>query len=256
MLTVAHLAGLIARLNTEVTQYQENEKARAKIDNDDSINRQQKKLQLKKLPKPKKTTNISYSVLWGQDSSNIPNLNYDIAADLAAGQLENFDPGRVKTYPKIKDPKKDMLPGTSLCKLGYPFHNIRPTWDDAQSGFQLPKGSWPPPPFPMEGIFTRLAMMQMPNPNDPNNPYSRLFLETSTPGLRGQSGGPIFDSQGNIWAVQSHTEHIPLGFDAVPPGSRKGNKVHQFLNVGRGAHSETIIGFLRDNGIKFGLSEN
>ena len=50
-MTVAHLAGLIARLNTEVTQYQENEKARAKIDNDDSINRQQKKLQLKKLPK-------------------------------------------------------------------------------------------------------------------------------------------------------------------------------------------------------------
>lgn len=39
-----------------------------------------------------------------------------------------------------------------------------------------------------------------------------MFIETSTPRLRGQSGGPIFDVNGAIWAIQSQTHHLKLGF--------------------------------------------
>ena len=38
------------------------------------------------------------------------------------------------------------------------------------------------------------------------------YLETSSAGLLGQSGGPIFDIDGTVWAMQSRTTHLPLGF--------------------------------------------
>ncbi|HYK55809.1 MAG TPA: hypothetical protein VEV15_04980, partial [Flavisolibacter sp.] len=35
----------------------------------------------------------------------------------------------------------------------------------------------------------------------------------STPGLKGQSGGPLFNSDGLIFGMQSMTNHLHLGFD-------------------------------------------
>lgn len=86
--------------------------------------------------------------------------------------------------------------------------------------------------------------------------YEIKFLETSSPGLRGQSGGPIFDSKGTIWAVQSQTMHLQLGFS--PKIQKNGHEVeeNQFLNVGLGIHPELIVAFLRDNNIKFDISDS
>ena len=77
------------------------------------------------------------------------------------------------------------------------------------------------------------------------------FVETSSPGLKGQSGGPTFDSEGRIWAMQSKTAHYPLEF---PAGQK--NQEHQFLNVGMGTHAKTIIDFLDSNGVKYNLSKD
>jgi hypothetical protein len=38
------------------------------------------------------------------------------------------------------------------------------------------------------------------------------FVEMSSPGLRGQSGGPRFDVNGMVWGLQSRTQHLALGF--------------------------------------------
>ena len=84
-----------------------------------------------------------------------------------------------------------------------------------------------------------------------HNDYARFLLETSSPGLRGQSGGPIVDREGTVWAIQSRTVHLQLGFN---PTITKGKSVieeHQFLNVGLGADAETLKGFLTLNGIGF-----
>ena len=77
------------------------------------------------------------------------------------------------------------------------------------------------------------------------------IVETSSPGLMGQSGGPTFDSEGRIWAMQSKTTHYPLGF---PPGQK--NQEHQFLNAGWGTHAETIINFFDTIGVEYNLSED
>jgi hypothetical protein len=73
--------------------------------------------------------------------------------------------------------------------------------------------------------------------------------------LRGQSGGPIFDANGTVWAIQSHTAHLPLGF--TPKVQRQGRafEEYQFLNVGLGVHASVIAAVLRDLGIPFRLSD-
>ena len=109
----------------------------------------------------------------------------------------------------------------------------------------------PVPRFPLEGIFTRLVF----GGKTKDGKFEIKFIETSSPGLRGQSGGPIFDIQGNIWALQSRTIHLPLGFE--PKVKKQGKEVTeiQFLNVGIGVHVETIIQFLDSLKIEYKLSE-
>ncbi len=81
-------------------------------------------------------------------------------------------------------------------------------------------------------------------------------METSTPGLKGQSGGPIFDKDGNIWAVQSATNSLPLDFS--PKVKHNGREVteNQFLNVGIGTHVETVCKTLDHLSISYEKSDN
>ena len=110
---------------------------------------------------------------------------------------------------------------------------------------------FPIPRFPIEGIFTRNINAG----KSADKKFDIQYIETSSPGLRGQSGGPIFDVEGKIWAIQSQTRHLPLGFT---PKIRKGNQEieeNQFLNVGWGVHIKTILRFLDEHGVKYRKSE-
>jgi hypothetical protein len=107
------------------------------------------------------------------------------------------------------------------------------------------------PLFPIDGIFTRIREVVI-TPNSP--PYRILLVETSTPGLRGQSGGATFDTKGTVWAIQTRTIHVPLGFDPPVPGGKAGEKEHQFLNLGQGVHPETMFHLFNKNKIDFKVS--
>ncbi len=157
----------------------------------------------------------------------------------------------ISAYPILKDPKSNLDPGTSLCKLGYPFHEIKATFNESTHIFDLAPGTLPLPFFPIDGIYTRNVVTG----KSKDGKYEIKFLETSSPGLRGQSGGPIFDMKGTVWAVQSRTIHFPLGFSPKVQQTQKEVKEHQFLNVGWGIHPELIIACLTDNHVKFTLSD-
>lgn len=220
------------------------EDSEAQILADVSLNRTERRRQLSQLGNPKKSDTVRASAWWGQDGLTIKERAFITipAIDIAIAQIEDFDPAWVRTYPKFKDPTKEFECGQSLCKLGFPFHQIVPTWDDASQNFGF---SVPIPRFPIDGILTRLVHHII--PNDEPLPFPLTWIETSSPGLRGQSGGPTFDPQGTIWGIQVRTAHFPLGF------SQKGDP-EQFLNVGLGVHTETLIGLFNDNGVKFELS--
>jgi hypothetical protein len=191
--------------------------------------------------------------VWGHRSSGLVDVAFVAAVDLAVGRLDPFDPAWVAEYPTLKDPTKNFSPGASLCKLGFPFFEIKPTFDEATSMFSIPPEMRNLPFFPIEGIYTR--DLNVPDPIGAS-PFPLTFLETSSPGLRGQSGGPTFDVMGAIWAIQSQTNCLPLGFSPEVKEGGKTHKEHQILNVGMGVHVKTVIGLLDQVGVGYRLSDH
>lgn len=150
-----------------------------------------------------------------------------------------------RTYPVFKDPTKDYEPGQSLCKLGFPLHQVTPIWRADMNQFELPPGSVPLPFFPIEGILTRFCEVIVPDAAA-SSPFPLAWIETSSPGVKGQSGGPMFDTSGTIWGIQVQTHSYALGFNT--------GTTEQYLNVGLGVHASTLIDFFKSLGIKFQLS--
>jgi hypothetical protein len=100
----------------------------------------------------------------------------------------------------------ELSQGTSLCKLGFPFHEFKAQFDSASSQFIISD----PVTFvryPLDGILTRYINFEAPDKS-----RTAKFVEMSSPGLRGQSGGPWFDVNGVVWGLQSRTQHLALGF--------------------------------------------
>ena len=123
-----------------------------------------------------------------------------------------------------------------------------PIYDEKANTFTLPEGSVPLPLFPMEGMFTRVV-----NTRAPGSTHGEpsAFIETSTPSLVGQMGGPVFDADAVVWGIQSHTMHHALGFRPPVPGSTAAEVAHQFLNTGLAVHTTVIRRFLDAEGIAY-----
>ena len=189
---------------------------------------------------------------WMRDDVQIKDVQFLEKADLLLGRLDPFDPAWITEYPRFKDPASPMRPGTSLCRIGYPFNHVQATCNPATKEFTLQQAQVPV--FPIEGILTRDVLVQQ----RPGVPYRDMFLETSSPGLKGQSGGPILDVHGIVWGIQSNTQNLPLGFDPSVPvengDAPSKRKEFQFLNVGWAVHPETIVGFLKEKGIRFEMA--
>lgn len=204
------------------------------IQSESGLNDKQKRKKMGKLD-PKREWIVEHSFWWGQDGVTAAEIQFHPTADLALVKLTGLD-SSVATFPVFKNPETFSV-GSSLCKLGFPFHYIPSTYEDGK--FVLQEGALPIPFFPMEGMYTRTIISRDGETQRPQ------FIETSTPGLRGQSGGPIFDIEGNIWALQSLTQHYPLGFSP----QLRDTVEHQFLNVGWGIHGQVILDFLKEKNV-------
>lgn len=194
---------------------------------------------------PKWITNHSF--WWGGDGLRITSVYVNREIDIALAKLDGFRPDMVQEYPIFRDPDT-MRPGTSICRTGFPFANIATDFDEGSKSFRIRNGVLPLPFFPNDGIHTRNVLKQ--NKSREGN-YDMLYVETSTPGLKGQSGGPIFDTNGHIYAMQVQTNHIPLGFHPISEYDGKSIVENQFLNVGIGVHGKLLQQIMRDHHISF-----
>lgn len=249
VLTAAHVLDLLRRLEEEAGRYRayraevrDLDRARTSFDT-----ARREKLRHLDLPPPDSARDCS--AWWGADGAALKDVRLMPASDLALGRLEPFEPTSVARYPAFKTPDADYAPGRSLCRLGFPFHEIAPAWDEARGAFVLPPEAFPIPLFPIEGMLTRFLSAPPPGAAADGSAAPGKYVETSSPGLEGQSGGPVFDADGAVWAIQSHTRHLPLGFRPRAPGQPKGPALHQFLNVGVGVHAEAILALLDEAGI-------
>ena len=78
----------------------------------------------------------------------------------------------------------------------------------------------------------------------------------STPGLRGQSGGPLFNEKGTICGMQFYTKHLHLGFDMEDKEiwvENKQKKVsdYSFIHLGQCIHANTMKAFLKQHQVKY-----
>nr|WP_295929377.1 trypsin-like peptidase domain-containing protein [uncultured Dyadobacter sp.] len=168
--------------------------------------------------------------------------------DLAIIHFRDFESRQYQGYARFLRDSRLVKQGRYLCRLGYPFPeftNYRFNKDTADIEWTA-EGRSKTPTFPIDGIITRHI--------GDNNEV--VGIEMSTPGLRGQSGGPLFDQQGIIYGMQSSTRHLHLGFDQVnreviTEGHRKKVSNYPFLNVGQCVHVDVIKQFLREKRIRF-----
>ena len=257
IVTAGHIIDQLKKMIDDEATYGARQEAVDKIQGDMTLSPKDKSRAMRALEKPTPDTTEKASVWWARVGTELINIKRLQGVDLAIAQLKDFDPKCVGQFPTFKDPAKDFEPGTSLCKLGFPFHQITPSWDSDTCTFRLPEGAFPIPFFPMDGIFTRMigATLVDQDGTPVPMPFPLLNVETSTPGLRGQSGGPIFDVHGSIWAIQCYTSHVPLGFEAKLAAS-DGRPIvgHQVINLGVGVSAHTVIGALQHFGIKHTVS--
>lgn len=248
IVTAAHIFDTMLTHQRDTVEINQYNKEINEIENNKYLSHQDKKRKLARVkynPKWIKT----YSYWWGADVHGMDNIHLLAENDIAIGKMTNYNPQFCGQYPIFKKPDNLMV-GTSLCKLGYPFHEVKATFNDTNNSFQIAPNALPIPRFPIDGIFTREVLQT----NSGNSPFKVKFIETSTPGFRGQSGGPIFDTNGHIWAIQSRTAHLALGFSPKVVADNKEITEHQFINVGMGVHIETILNFLDTNKVQYQIS--
>ncbi len=169
--------------------------------------------------------------------------------DLAIIQFLGFNKLLIDQFPVFKKDSSEIKQGKFLCRLGFPFpefSNFRfnALSDDIE---WISTGNPKSPAFPIEGMITRFLASKT------DGIYG---IELSTPGLRGQSGGPLFDEKGVIYGMQSQTKHLHLGFDLEEKeisvnGRRKKVNDYSFIHLGECIHVEAIKAFLKTHHVKF-----
>jgi len=168
--------------------------------------------------------------------------------DIALIHFINFTSLICDKYPVFAKDGKNLQQGKFLCRLGFPFPEFtnynynekddKIAWNDT--------GRIDSPKFPIEGMVTRHLV---------DNSGAIIGFEMSTPGLRGQSGGPAFDQEGIIWGMQAATNHLDLDFDVKQEVIRNGNKTrvedHAFLHVGHCIHINALKEFMQIHNVKY-----
>ncbi|HNF71073.1 MAG TPA: trypsin-like peptidase domain-containing protein [Chitinophagaceae bacterium] len=243
-MTAAHNFGPAFGFQQHEQERKAYEERKAMILGSSSLSHEEKDIQLSALG-PGQDWLTHYTFLpGGQHTPILENYIYN-EHDLAFFRVDPKAVNQQVQFPKLVEPGI-ISPGISLCKLGYPFVEFQSSFNDTNGQFVLPQNLLPLPMFPMEGMYTRNFLKGYDGEN-----REILFLETSSPGLKGQSGGPIFDRNGILFAVQSQNLTIHLGFTGVVQKNGVGVEENQFLNLGIGVHPKTMHALLQKQGINY-----
>ena len=240
ILTAYHVVKKIEEIRKEVREYNEY----MQVKNDETLGHGRKRDILKDMPTPKRNSLTHSSVWFGHNGWGVNGWNTVPELDMAVSQINNFDSGQVAEYPVFKNPSVHFEQGEMLCKLGFSLYDITPEYNEEMNVFGVPPRE-AIPPFPIEGIFTRNVQSKIEGIGTEKSGY---FIETSSPGLPGQSGGPIFDTLGRVWGMQSHVKHHRF------QSSQTSKKKDFLFHCGLGTHVQAIGKVLNDIGAQFQMS--
>jgi hypothetical protein len=248
-ITCRHVADMIPAANNINAQYQNFKTEVAKLPRDNKFSRNIKGLELKYKYSKETTVQLKHNFLNCFDRIQEIVCHVHPTLDLAIMEFKGFEKIFYQSHATfIKDSNK-IKQGNYLCRLGFPFpefNNFRhnPTADDIE---WTNTGNPNSPTFPIDGIVTRFVG---------DGAGAITGIEMSTPGLRGQSGGPLFDVNGLVYGMQFATNHLHLGFglndhEIINDGKKTKVSNHPFLHTGISVHVDRIKDFLREKNIEF-----
>lgn len=251
--TCKHVADLIAAAENMNARFLQFKAERDKLVRDGKYNQRLKGLELKYKYNKDSTVQMKNNFVNCVDKIEQIVCHTHPTLDLAIVELKGFSKIYYESYATFIKSSDKIKQGKSLCRLGYPFpeySNFRhnPANDDIE---WTATGNPNSPTFPMDGIVTRFL-------GDPNAGVTGI--ELSTPGLRGQSGGPLFDADAKVYGMQFATNHLHLGFDVnnreiISDGRKTMVNNQPFLHVGLCVHVDKIKDFLRQHNIRFTESD-
>jgi hypothetical protein len=246
--TCKHVADMLT-ISEKINQnYLSFKNERQKIPNDGKQKAHLKGLELKYKFIPETTIQIKNTFVDCVDTMSGFTWHAHPTLDLAIIKFNDYNNILYTDCAKfIKDTSK-IKQGKTLCRLGFPFPEFTNfVYNEALDDIEWnTTGLSHSPRFPIDGMVTRFLA-------ENNQLYG---IELSTPGLRGQSGGPLFDEKGTVYGMQFSTKHLHLGFDLVDQELLINNKVkkvsdYSFMHLGQCIHADAIKAFLREHKVDF-----
>ena len=124
--------------------------------------------------------------------------------------------------------RDDIAPGESVCRVGYSL------LEDISMEFEGNdvRLDQRPPLFVNDGIVARYAIWS-----------GDKHIEVTSPGLLGQSGGPLADREANVCGIQVRTRHYRLGFGGDDAS----------YHVGQAVNADVVCKFLEEHNVDYGV---
>lgn len=252
--TCRHVANLLISADEINQRFHAFKQERDKIAKDGKYKKNLAGLELKYHYRPESTVQIKNNFINCIDKFSELKYHFHATLDLAILEFKGYEKLHYENAAVFAGKDSVIRQGKSLCRVGFPFpefNNFR--YDQATDDIVWTNtGIIQSPSFPIDGILTRFI-------GNPEVAGDISGIEMSTPGLRGQSGGPLFDAEGTVFGMQFATNHLHLGFDIkgreiMQDGKKEKVSDSPFLHVGQCVHVNKIREFLEQIGIEFNQS--
>lgn len=248
-ITCKHVVDLLASSDNINLNYNNFKRERQSLPQDGKFKTHLKGLELKYKFNPDTTIQVKHNFIASVDKMSGFSCFVHPTLDLAILKFNDFGKIHYSDCAKFLRDGNNIKQGKFLCRLGFPF----PEFNNFTFNNETDEIEWTStgvsasPIFPIEGMVTRFLADQQ---------QGLYGIEMSTPGLRGQSGGPLFDNKGTIYGMQFSTKHMHLGFDIVDKEIMTGNGIkkitdYSFMHLGQCIHLEAIKAFLREHNVAF-----
>ena len=247
-ITCKHIIDLLAAADDHNKKYGEFKADRNKIPKDGKFKQAIKGLELKYKYGAESVVQVKNRFVDCVDKMSGFTWHLHPTYDLAILKFNDYEKIHYSGYATFQRDASKIKQGSYLCRLGFPFPEFSNfTYNETTDDIEwTTTGVQTSPRFPMDGMVTRFLA-------DGTGLYG---IELSTPGLRGQSGGPLFDQDGVVCGMQFSTKHLHLGFDLIDKEiiiNNKEKKIsdYSFIHLGQCINANVIKEFLKEKGIKY-----
>ncbi|MFC4262976.1 trypsin-like peptidase domain-containing protein [Ferruginibacter yonginensis] len=244
-ITCKHVAQMLASSDHINKTFNDFKKERAALPNDGKYKMRLKGLEIKYNYDADTIIQMKNTFVDCVDSMQGFTTHVHPTADLAIIQFKGFGKKLYNNHAIFLKDSGQIKQGNMLCRLGFPFPEFTNfTFNEAADDIDWSHtGVASTPQFPIDGMVTRFLA---------DSPNEITGIEMSTPGLKGQSGGPLFNKDGIVYGMQFSTKHLHLGFDLVNKDiiiNHQHKKVtdYSFLHLGQCVHVDVIKSFLKQH---------